>query len=184
MLFKNSVHCPLSTVIYCAVWRSLYVCLLIDWYCHYSRFCSHLYTCPPHSHSLAWFWWSHLSVIILVKKSLAYFLIVNLTRPPCIKSKSSLLISMSLTGTNKEYLYSRKTRLRSKVSLSEFYGPWAWLYLGMPNFLFVFCRRYARWMGRWMSDSLERTTGGWVLFIEHYVCTVPVIETYMHMVMK
>lgn len=99
MLFKNSVHCPLSTVIYCAVWRSLYVC----WYCHYSRFCSHLYTCPPHSHPLAWFWWSHLSVIILVKKSLAYFLIVNLTRPPCIKTKSSLLISMSLT--DKEYIY-------------------------------------------------------------------------------
>lgn len=116
------------------------------------------------------------------KKSLAYFLIVNLTRPPCIKSKSSLLISMSLT--NKEYLYSRKTRLRSKVSLSEFYGPWAWLYLGMPNFLFVFCRRYARWMGRWMSDSLERMTGGWVLFIEHYVCTVIETYMYMHMVMK
>lgn len=122
----------------------------------------------------------HTCQLLYLKKSLAYFLIVNLTGPQCIETKSSLLISMSLT--NKEYLYSKKTRLRSKVSLSEFYGPWAWLYLWMSNFLFVFCRRYARWMGRWMSDSLERTTGGWVLFIEHYVCTV--IETYMHMVIK
>lgn len=28
MLFKNSVHCPLSTVIYCAVWRPLYTMYL------------------------------------------------------------------------------------------------------------------------------------------------------------
>lgn len=61
------------------------------------------------------------SVIILVKKKFAYFLIiVNLTRPPCLKTKSLLLISMSFS--DKEYLYSRKSRLRSKVSVSEFYG--------------------------------------------------------------
>lgn len=83
---------------------------------------------------------------------------------------------------NKEYLYSKKIRLRLKVSLFEFYGFWVWFYLWMFNFLFVFCRRYARWMGRWMFDFLERTIGGWVLFIEYYVCIV--IETYMYMVMK